>query len=130
MATVHALLENNQMATTLADDFEIPVISGRPQAQGDLIVVPTRAGKSARAMGQIPADGIPLLRGRGGHTHLLVGAGMWTPGTGMELGTLTVPDGAEAFLIHEEHGAAGIGAGTYRVGRQQEAWAEIRAVAD
>lgn len=127
MTTVHSILTDNNMLTVLADDLEIPVIAGLPQAQGDLIVVPVpkvTAGKP------IPAEGVPLLRGNGGHTHLLVGDGTWTPAPGMELGTLTVPDGGEAYLIHEEHGGTGIGAGTYRVGRQQEAWEQVRAVAD
>jgi hypothetical protein len=115
MTTVHQLLTEHDMAIALTADLEIPVITGAPQAQGDLIVAPARPGLSARPTTKIPAGGIPLLRGNGGHTHLLIGDGTWTPG---------------AWLLHEEHGAAGIGAGTYRVGRQQEQWDQVRAVAD
>jgi hypothetical protein len=132
MTTVHSLLESNQMSTQLADDLDIPTVTGRPQAQGDLIVVPTKPGKSARPTKPIPDSGVVLVRGNGGHAHVLIGAGTWTPGTAdsLDLGVVQVPDGGEAFLIHEEHGALGVGPGCYRVGQQQEVWDEIRRVAD
>jgi hypothetical protein len=132
MTTVHQLLTEHDMAIALTADLEIPVITGAPQAQGDLIVAPARPGLSARPTTKIPAGGIPLLRGNGGHTHLLIGDGTWTPGApgSFDLGVLDVPAGGTAWLLHEEHGAAGIGAGTYRVGRQQEQWDQVRAVAD
>mgnify|MGYP002137333857 CR=1 FL=1 len=71
--------------------------------------------------------------------HLLVGdldtpgAVMWrqTAGTDdLELGTVTVPDGAAAHLVHPEHGAQGIAPGTYRIRRQREQADQIRMVAD
>lgn len=132
MSTVHQLLDTHNMSTALADDLDIPMVSGRAQAQGDLIVAPTRPGKSARPAKPIPTAGVVLVRGNGGHAHLLVGAGTWTPGAAgsLDLGVLQVPDGDEAFLIHEEHGALGVGPGCYRIGQQQEIWDEIRRVAD
>jgi hypothetical protein len=132
MTTTHALLEEHNMSTNLTDNIDFPVIAGRSQAQGDLIVAPTKPGKSTREPVTIPREGIPLLRGNGGHTHLLIGDGTWTAGPvgAPDLGVLTVPDGGEAVLLHEEHGALGVGAGTYRIGRQQEQWDVVRVVAD
>ncbi len=50
---------------------------------------------------------------------------------GLTLGTLTVPEGASAYLVHtEEHGANGIGPGTYELRRQREFAGEWRRVAD
>lgn len=50
---------------------------------------------------------------------------------GLVLGVLTVPPGATAYLVHtEEHGANGIGPGTYEIRRQREQADEIRMVAD
>lgn len=112
---------------------EVPVCTG-PQRQGDLIVLPTRAGAETGAV--VPAEGVPVVRGEaGGNTHLLVADGpvCWLAGTtadALHLGTVTVPEGATAWLLHPEHGAQGIGAGTYRVRRQREQADVIRMVAD
>jgi hypothetical protein len=44
---------------------------------------------------------------------------------------LDVPEGAVAYLIHtDEHGANGIGPGTYRLTGKREQADEIRRVAD
>lgn len=108
----------------------IPVHS-EPQTQGDVRVRPTRPGA---AIGEpIPSGGVPVVRGEaGGNTHALVGEGLWraTPSAGLQLGELTVPDGAGAFLAHPEHGYLGIGAGTYSIRRQREQADEIRMVQD
>lgn len=55
-----------------------------------------------------------------------------TPRAGdVGLGTLHVPDGAVAWLIHtDEHGVNGIGPGTYRLHGKIEQAEEIRRVAD
>ena len=133
MSTVHALLTENNLSTALAEDLTIPVYSGESQVQGDLIVEAiTNPGLSTRAAVRIPAKGIELLRGNGGHVHLLIGGGMWTPGPAehADLGMLEVDDGETAWLIHEEHGGNGIGAGCYRLGQQEEMWDQVRRVAD
>jgi len=112
---------------------EVPVCTG-PQRQGDLIVLPSRPGVELGAL--VPASGVPVVRGEaGGNTHLLVADGpvSWLAGPvsdRLHLGTVTVPEGATAFLLHPEHGAQGIGPGSYRVRRQREQADEIRMVAD
>jgi hypothetical protein len=113
----------------LVADVEIPVCSGL-QRQGDIIVVPTRAGKEKGA--PIPTDGVAVVRGEnGGNTHLLVGDGTWAPSRDLlTLGTLTVPRGGVAYLLHPEHGGQGIAPGSYRINRQREQADEIRRVAD
>ena len=121
----------------LVADAEVPVLAGM-QRQGDIIVIPAKPGADT---GQpVPADGVAVVRGEsGGNTHLLVGD-LDSPGpvTGrpaaggdlLELGTVTVPDGAVAHLVHPEHGAQGIAPGCYRIRRQREQADEIRMVAD
>jgi hypothetical protein len=121
----------------LVADAEVPVVTGM-QRQGDIIVIPATPGADTGTI--VPAAGIAVVRGEnGGNTHLLVGdladpnAITWRPTRGgdqMELGTVTVPAGRVAHLIHPEHGAQGIGEGTYRIRRQREQADEIRMVAD
>lgn len=113
----------------LVADVEIPICSGL-QRQGDVIVIPTRAGKEKSV--PIPAEGVPVVRGEnGGNTHLLVGDGSWAPSTDLlTLGVLTVRAGGVAYLLHPEHGGQGIAPGSYRIGRQREQADEIRRVAD
>lgn len=113
---------------------EIPVLSGL-QVQGDVAIVPTRP--SARVAVEVPADGVAVVRGEsGGHTHLLIGDGpvLWQPVTpqpgGLDLGLVTVPEGATAFLLHPEHGANAMGPGNYVLRRQREQADEIRLVQD
>lgn len=108
---------------------EVPVLGG-PQRQGDILVLPTRAGRERGE--RIPPEGVPVVRGEAtGHTHLLVGDGWWRPaGSGQDLGMLTVPAGGAAYLLHPEHGAQGIAPGAYLVRRQREQADEIRLVAD
>jgi len=121
----------------LLADAEVPVVTGM-QRQGDIIVIPAKPGADVGA--PVPAAGVAVVRGEnGGNTHLLVGdlsdttAVCWRETKGgdlLELGTVTVPVGAVAHLIHPEHGAQGIGEGTYRIRRQREQADEIRMVAD
>lgn len=115
----------------LVADAEIPVVSGQMQRQGDVVVIPTRAGK-VENLKPIPPEGIVVVRGEsGGNTHLLVGAGQWAPNTNDRAicGTLVVED-EPAYLTHPEHGGQGIGEGTYIVRRQVEQAEELRLVAD
>lgn len=118
----------------------IPVTS-RLQAQGDLIVIPciTFGWLDGRVdlwpnarWRSVPADGIELLRSAaGGNPHTLVadpGACQWTTEvadpTGLGLGVLTAT--GVAYLLHPEHGGAGIAPGTYLVRRQREGTDEAR----
>lgn len=141
MTTTYAeLLGRHQveLPAHLQADAEIPILIGM-QRQGDLIVIPMR---SARVAGQktVPVEGIPVVRGEaGGNTHLLVpgspdAAVLWASrqasATDPDLGTLTVPEGQSAYLLHPEHGRQGIGPGDYIVRRQVEAAEQARLVAD
>jgi hypothetical protein len=119
-------------------EVAIPVLTGL-QLQGDVAVIPLPP-HSAPATTTLPAAGFPVVRGEdGGHTHLLLAAGdvffdaSPTAGTDpddLDLGVLTVPDGATAYLAHPEHAYAGIGVGTYVVRRQREQADVMRFVAD
>lgn len=116
----------------LVPDAEIPLLDGL-QRQGDVFVVPRRPGKSTSV--EVPPRGIPVVRGEaGGNTHLLVADGpvLWHPASqrGQPLGTLTVPKGSVAYLLHPEHGATGIAPGAYELRRQREMANQIRLVTD
>lgn len=134
---VHTLNDIEQLAGIdvldhLDRQVDVPVIGG-PQAQGDLIVIP--APDLIPAATPVPKAGVPVIRGEnGGNTHLLIGDGPICWDTGRDgaqtLGTLTVPDGSAAFLIHPEHGAAGIAPGTCVIRRQREQRDEIALVTD
>ena len=113
----------------------LPVVT-TAACQGDVSVlrVTTRPATTA-----LPQAGFPVVRGEaGGNTHSLhaaPGSGVcFDPNTGnfedLVLGVLTVPDGAQAFLLHPEHGGMAIDPGTYRIGRQREYAGEWRMVAD
>jgi len=116
--------------------LSVPVIAGL-QAQGDVIVVPqaiARRGGTART--PVPSGGVAVVRGEnGGNTHLLLAEGYVffdqdRATGGLDLGLLTVADGATAYLAHPEHGYTGIAPGTYVVRRQREQADEIRLVQD
>lgn len=114
---------------------DVPVITAAPQAQGDLIVTYRPAADPATT--PLPAAGAVVVRAESstGNTHTLhswEGVCYWDERpTGVVLGVLTVPEGATAYLVHtEEHGANGIGPGTYQIRRQREQADEIRIVAD
>lgn len=101
-------------------ELEIPVLTG-VQRQGDLILVPTEAGRPGVLLGA----GVTVVEAESkpGNSHILIGDGSWRRAVGNELieGWLEVPDGGEAFLIHtEEHNALGIGPGYYAIRRQRE----------
>lgn len=116
----------------LVADAEIPVVSGKMQRQGDVAIIPMRDGKVAN-LKPIPPEGVVVVRGEsGGNTHLLVGAGKWSPNTTDRAicGTLVVEEGEAAYLTHPEHGGQGIGEGSYMVRRQVEQAEELRIVSD
>lgn len=112
----------------------IPVLTGL-QVQGDVAIIPVRA--SAKMGAPVPPSGIAVVRGEsGGNTHLLVAEGQvsWAPVVDnpdlLDLGVVTVPEGATAFLLHPEHGANAMGPGNYTIRRQREQADELRVVAD
>lgn len=131
MGTYAKVME--RVAVTVPDhlvaDAEVPVLTG-PQRQGDVGIFPTdQVAKGSR----IPKSGIQVVVGEAtGNTHWLHGDGTWAPARdALVLGTLTVPEGGVAYLIHtDEHGCNGIGAGTYRVTGKREQADEVRRVAD
>jgi len=118
----------------LAREMEIPVISGRPQRQGDVLFMP--APEQRKATTPLTAAGYPVVRGEnGGNTHALhadKGTAFYEPSTrgGLRLGVLTVADESTAILSHPEHGFMAFGPGTYVVNRQREQADEIRMVQD
>ncbi len=116
--------------------IEVPVLTGN-QRQGDVIVI-TRPNKQATT--PLLATGVQVVKAEASsntHTlHNLTGECFYDESvsggeTGLVLGVLTVPPGAEAYLVHtEEHGANAIGEGTYEIRRQREFAGEWRRVAD
>lgn len=127
-----AQLADLEVLEHLDRQVDVPVLTAA-QAQGDVLVLPAAHHRPATT--SLPAAGVAVVRGEnGGNTHhlLAVGPACWSPaGVGEQtLGALTVPAGAQAYLIHPEHGAAGIGPGTYLLRRQREQADEARLVAD
>jgi len=126
----------------LAVDAELPTVApGSPCAQGDVTVVAwsdlRRTARNART--PIPADGVTIAVGQGGHHHTLYGKGFFDRvGDEMVYGTLTVRADGMVLLLHtdpsrrlsDEHGALQIGPGNYRIGGQREQADVIRRVSD
>lgn len=115
-------------------DALVPVVSGL-QRQGDVIVVPAKHLGAAKA--KVPATGVPVVRGEaGGNTHAIVAEGdvfcdvREASASNLTLATLTVTEGAVAYLAHPEHAYSGIGPGTYELRRQREQADELRIVQD
>lgn len=121
------------LVTDWEPDLEIPVLTGI-QRQGDVIVVPAKAAAST----PVPPEGCPVVRGEsGGNTHAIYAEGddvrcdtRAASVRDLTVATLSVPDGATAWLGHPEHAYLGIGPGTYEVRRQREQAEELRVVAD
>ena len=83
---------------------------------------PRIAGSGGRRPG--PRRGIPVVRGEaGGNTHLLLASGAvsWSPvdRVGLDLGVLTVADGAVSYLAHPST-ATWVSAGRYVLRRRRE----------
>ena len=124
----------------LEADAEVPVLTGL-QRQGDVAIIPTERPKElAWQYEKVPPEGIAVVRGEnGGHTHHLAaydGVCLWAGNPQVSaaapvLGELEVPDGAVAYLSHDdEHGANGIGPGHYAIVRQVEETDKRQLVAD
>jgi hypothetical protein len=136
------VLTSENVLDQLAAELHVPVLTGR-QAQGDIIVLPA-AGQVPDATAPLPQQGVELVRGDGGHVHLLLGRVRWAPNPpgSQTIGTLTVPDGQIGYISHGDgtpasaldrqarHTLLAIGAGTYVVRRQRERAEQIRLVAD
>ena len=125
-----------QVDEHLDRQLDVPVSAGL-QRQGDVIVIPSDITPvGGHATTAVPRDGVAVVQGEnGGNTHLLLAAGdvrydTLTGTSELDLGVLTVADGATAYLAHPEHGYAGIAPGTYTMRRQREQADEIRMVAD
>lgn len=130
MATI-AQLETTygtEVLDYLDRDAAVPVVT-RAAMQGDVSIL-REAGVKAAATA-IPAHGVVVASGREGHSHTLFGGGFFDRREAdVVVGTLTVPDDADVFLLHAEHGGLQIAAGTYRIGRQREQADVIALVAD
>ena len=131
-----------QVFEHLEHDLEVPVLDGL-QAQGDLFIVPAAAWSQgiqpepdlARSAKPVPAAGVPVIEAiGGGHEHRLFagvpGTAFWAPSTrgGQDIGLLQVIE--PAYVLHPEHGAAGIAPGSYLLRRQREQADEERLVTD
>jgi hypothetical protein len=139
VAILRTVLDRAGVGTlgVLDSEIDVPILTGA-QRQGDVIVLnrPNRAPAAT----PIPASGVQVVRAEASsNTHTLhswdgscfFDADPTGGETGLTLGTLTVPEGASAYLVHtEEHGANGIGPGTYELRRQREFAGEWRRVAD
>lgn len=114
-------------------EAEVPIETGN-QRQGDVLLLRVTTKRSGLPIGA----GVRVVASENSpNTHTLHGDGLWEPNTRAGIngelvqGWLTVAAGDEAFLIHsEEHGAIGIGEGTYEIRRQREYAGEWRQVAD
>jgi hypothetical protein len=109
---------------------DIPTVGKDGGMQGDVSILPVTTKAAATPM---PRTGVTVVEGETGHTHSLHGAGLFDRATspdGLTVGTLTVPDGVDVLMSHQEHGALLIAPGTYRIGRQREFAGEWRRVAD
>jgi hypothetical protein len=106
----------------------VPVLTA-PQAQGDLLIVPAQAPQVV-SWQVLPDEGEQVVHGEAtGNTHWLH-RGFDSPGvcwarSGGEdplvLGYVEVPEGQSALLVHtDEHGANGIGPGSYEIRRKRE----------
>ena len=122
----------------LTADAEVPILTG-PQAQGDLLVLPTKVPANV-TWETVPAAGVQAVASEAtGHTHWLhqgfdsTGVRWARIGRGGDIviGYVTVPVGETALLVHtDEHGANGIGAGTYAILGKRELAEMERRVAD
>lgn len=125
MQTLQEVIQTSglQVHDHIDQSVEIPVLNGL-QCQGDLIIIPTH---TTPAVNPVEANGVEVIRGeaeRNSHTlHADKGTARWYPHVktrtdDLTLGHLQVTD--KAWLIHAEHGANGIAAGTYEIRRQKE----------
>lgn len=105
----------------LEEDMTVPLLTGL-QRQGDLLIRPVAEVPFGDT---VPREGIQLVVGEAtGNTHWLhaVGDVTFRRGAGQIVGYMIVPETATAYVIHtDEHGANGVGAGSYEIRRAREA---------
>lgn len=112
----------------LEADAGVPVLSA-PQAQGDLLIVPAEEPADV-SWSVLPDAGEQVVHGEAtGNTHWLH-RGFESPRVrwardntedALVVGYVQVPEGETALLVHtDEHGANGIGPGTYAIRRKRE----------
>lgn len=118
---------------------DIPVTTNLV-AQGDVTIIPEgmweRNGISVRHgadFEEVSPRGVTVMAGM--HDHVLVaeaGAATWcrTLDDSEDLGLGIVDVATEAYLLHEEHGGIGLGAGRYCLRASREQASIIRRVAD
>ena len=131
-------LSDADVLAHLDQQADVPILTGL-QFQGDVAIVPyTGTHKKTAGTGQVPPQGVPVVRGEnGGNTHLLLAEGdvTWAPSartdaTNLTLGIVEVGKKAIGWLLHPEHGANGLAPGRYELRRQREQADELRMVAD
>ena len=115
----------------LDSSVEVPTIT-QAACQGDVSLL--RVTKTPAAT-PVPAAGVVVATGQGGHHHTITGAAFFDRAPvrdgALLIGRLTVPADTTAVLIsHQEHGALLISEGTWEIGGQREFAGEWRAVAD
>lgn len=92
--------------------------------QGDVLLVPVSAGEVPPAAVPAPRDRagrMILARGEAtGHAHVIVGPDVMLLADRDDIDRLFVRIVSKARLVHEEHGAISVPAGSYRVVRQRE----------
>lgn len=109
----------------------VPIVT-TAAAQGDVSILRVTTGP---AVTPIPSAGVVVAQsGQGGHAHTITGAGMFDRAPqrsgSLVVGTLTVPEGVDVLISHQEHGALLLAPGTYQIGTQREYAGMWRAVAD
>lgn len=118
----------------LEAEAQVPVLDGL-QAQGDLFIVPIPIGLDTVRGPAVPAAGIAVIEAmNGGHEHRLFagepGTAFWYTDVAGEQSIGVLVCTAPAYVLHPEHGAAGIAPGRYELRRQREQADEQRLVAD
>lgn len=111
----------------------VPVLT-TPQVQGDVFIRPAKVSSTT----PVPPAGVPIVRGEnGGNTHSLHAEGgpvfcdtREATVTDLVLAFVVVPEGSVAHLLHPEHGAMSIGAGSYEIRRQRQQAEMMQMVAD
>lgn len=117
----------------LAAQAEVPELTGM-QRQGDVMIIPMRAGEVANLVPVAPA-GTVVVQGENMRTsHIVIGDGnvkVALRNRGTDVGTLVVEEDSVAWLVHDgEHGPKGIAAGSYLIRRQRQQLDEIALVRD
>lgn len=137
MKTMSAFMVADQGVdlTALGAELDVPVVSGL-QHQGDVSVIPVAMVRTySVAVTPVPREGVAVIQGEGGNTHLLLASGdvrfdVIENNEDIDLGSLCVAEGATAWLDHPEHGNSGIAPGNYVIRRKREQADQIRVVAD